>query len=164
MPRDAAGALGRSRQAVLRAVITGETVAGAGVLRKTGAAVVGAQAADETRIAGIGIVRTLVARAPLPRAAGGLARAYATGADVCPAAPAVIRAVAPLVGAAGLPGRAIAIPGAIHRRVGSHALVSAAAWFAGPSTAMVRGQVSQAAAGGRQQRAAPDQGTHEASP
>jgi hypothetical protein len=43
-------------------------------------------------------------------------------------------------------------------------LVITLAWFAGSSAAMVRSHVRQVASGCRQERATPDQDTHEAPP
>jgi hypothetical protein len=163
VPRDAARALRRSRQAVPRAVIARETVLGAGVLRNAGSGIVGVQATDEPGITGVVIVGTLVASTAFPGAAVGLARANVADAEVRPAAPGVIRAVAPLVGAAVRP-VAVTVPVADHGGVGSHALVVCAARFAGSGHAMMRRDIGEAASGCGQERRAPDQGAHEASP
>jgi hypothetical protein len=159
--RDTARALRRSRQAVPRAVIARETVLGAGVLRNAGSGIVGVQATDEPRVARVVVVGALVTEATFPGAAGGLAGANAPNTDVRPAAPGVICAVAPLVGAAIRP---VPVPVAGHGGVGSHALVDSPARFARSSHTMVRGHIRRTAAGCCQQRASPDQGADQAPP
>ena len=61
VPRDAARALRRSRQAVARAVIARKTVLGTGILRNAGSSIVGVQAKNEPRVARVVIVGALVA-------------------------------------------------------------------------------------------------------
>jgi hypothetical protein len=161
--RDAARALRRSGQAIPRAVVARETVSGAGVLRKTGAAAIGVQATDQPRITGVGIVGPLVAGTAFPRAPIGLTRAGTANAEVCAAAPGVVCAVAPLIGAAA-EAIAIAIPGTIHRRVGRYALVRVPARFAGSGLAMVRRRVREPATGSGKDRPTTEQSAHEASP
>ena len=70
VPRDASRALRRSRQAVSRAVVARETIAGAGVLRKTGAGIVGTETTDEPGITRVVIVGALVAGTAFSGAAG----------------------------------------------------------------------------------------------
>ena len=144
------------------ATLAGAEGAGTGVhsLAGAGSPRIPLDAAHQPRVA-VTVTRTA---APLPGAPGGLARANATDADVSPAAPRVIRAVASLVGAAGSSGGAIAVPGTNHRCIGSNTLVISPAGFAGSRATMMRRDLRQAAAGCRQQRSSTNQGAQEASP
>ena len=122
------------------ATLSAPVLANTGAARQSGVN----GAAQEPVIAGAISARRASTAHPCATARGS-ARAVAANTEGRSTTGAVKAAAVPLVGAAILPGGAIAVPGAHERRVGPYALVITPARVTGPRFAVVRGRIRQAA-------------------